>query len=160
MNALKTVFSLGILVLAAPSSAEENRVGQQTLSFSGIIEPNCHLGVNANHPAARPSNLVIGANAPPQIVAAIQLHCNAAQRSTMVTYHSQNGGLKNASGFIVDYLTDLTGTQGSALASSGPWVVEQKVVPRVSFLRVRPQSSGVEPVGEYSDTIIISVASN
>ncbi|RUO24081.1 hypothetical protein CWE09_13135 [Aliidiomarina minuta] len=160
MAAFKTVFSLGILIFVPPSLAQDSRVERQTLSFSGIIEPNCRLGVNASHPAARPMNLALRANAPPQIVAAIQLHCNAAQRSTMVTYHSQNGGLRNSTGTVIDYLTDLTGIQGGSLASAGPWVVEQRAVPRVNFLRVRPQGSGIEPVGEYSDTIIISVASH
>lgn len=132
------------------------------LEIMGTVPPKCSIGVNGQHPASKAGDLDLSPNAPWQHVAAIYLSCNTGQSRAAVSYESMNRGLQHDNGALIDYLMNVTGNQLGAdtRASDSPMILQQRVGPQTSFLRVRPFTNGLEPAGTYSDVIQINVLAN
>lgn len=132
------------------------------LEIWGTVPPKCSIGVNGSHPASNADELDLRPNAPWQHVAAIYLSCNTGQSRAAVSYESMNRGLQHPNGRIIDYLMNVTGTHtgSDTRASESPMVLQQRVGPHTSFLRIKPFTNGLEPAGTYTDIIQINVRAN
>lgn len=157
-------FALGVFALVLPfattvaNDAQPNRTEiSETLTVMGVIPPMCSVGMDTSHPMAKPIDQLDLQRPQPQIIAEVKLVCNGGQDSVEVMYQSQNGGLMNSSGHIVDYEKMLAGVSGSGMASQGPWIVSQSPGPRGYLLRLRPLADSAPLEGRYNDVIQVSV---
>lgn len=130
------------------------------LEVTGHVPARCGLHVDPFHSTNKSLALNLSRNAPWQQVAAISVECNTGQSNALVTYESANQGLKHVNGSILDYQMNVTGygARGNRNASEGPMLIQQRVGRSISFLRVKPISSGLEEAGQYADVINITVS--
>lgn len=155
--------ALSLLAVALPFTAAANDASQRagetstTLTVMGVVPASCSVGLDTSHPMARPIDQLDLHRSQPQIIAEVNLVCNGGQESVRVMYQSQNGGLMNSSGHIIDYEKMISGVLGSGLASQGPWIVSQDPGPRRHLLRLRPLANSVPLEGRYNDVIQVSV---
>lgn len=156
--------ALSMLALICATSATTANDSQQktaqasaTLTVMGVVPTSCSVGLDTSHPMARPIDQLDLHRAQPQIIAEVNLVCNGGQDSVRVMYESQNGGLMNNSGHIIDYEKMISGVSGSGLASQGSWIVSQEPGPRRHLLRLRPLANSAPLEGRYNDVIQVSV---
>lgn len=153
MLALALPLSIATANDVKPKAAEVSKM----LTIRGVVSPMCSVGLDTSHPMARPIEQLDLHRSQPQIIAEVSLVCNGGQESVRVIYQSQNGGLMNSSGHIIDYEKMVSGVMGSGLASQGPWIVSQAPGPRRHLLRLRPLANSVPLEGRYNDVIQVSV---
>jgi hypothetical protein len=161
MRPLTVLFTAVTAILATTASfAQVDQFGlRPEIDLSVDVLSSCTLSVDPDHPAVNPMNLDLSPNSSWQHVAEIKINCNTSQTHAQVTYYSVNGGLKSSGDYLIDYRMDITGSgsQGRRLASQGIMPINQRVGPHTAFLRLEPQTTGLEPAGDYSDIIEITV---
>lgn len=146
----------------ATISVDDNN--QTSFDIGGEILPECKVNSTATDGA---TGLDLAATTA-QDVASVEIWCNTGQSTASTTYSSANGGvLKNDthSGKDIAYLLDIADTStGLSLTSdrevsqsAGSDVEGASVAKTVS---IRPQVSGFEYEGSYSDTITVTVSYN
>ncbi|MCC2607276.1 hypothetical protein [Planctobacterium marinum] len=150
------------LNVAATISVDDTE--QTSFDIGGEILPECKV----NRTQANGATSLDLASTNSQDVASVEIWCNTGQGTANTTYSSANGGvLKNDthSGKDIGYLLDISDTAtGLSLTSdqevnqsSGSDVKGDSVAKTVS---IRPQVSGFEYEGSYSDTITVTVSYN
>jgi hypothetical protein len=150
-------FALPLTTATANDASQRTAEISTTLTVMGVVPPSCSVGLDTSHPMARPIDQLDLHRSQPQIIAEVNLVCNGGQESVRVMYQSQNGGLMNSTGHIIDYEKMISGVSGSGLASQGAWIVSQDPGPRRHLLRLRPLANSVPLEGRYNDVIQVSV---
>lgn len=166
---MKTVLKT-IAIIASAAALNANATisvdddNQTSFDIGGQILPECKVNSTLSSGAAT----LDLASSSAQDVASVEIWCNTGQSSANTTYSSANGGvLKNDthSGKDIAYLLDIADTATSmsltsdqeVAQSSGSDVEGASVARTVS---IRPQVSGFEYEGSYSDTITVTVSYN
>lgn len=137
-----------------------------SFDIGGEITSECKID-NTSSNDALDLNL---ASSEAQSVASVEIWCNTGQSTASTTYSSLNNGkLKNGtnSGQDISYLLDIADTaNGTGLDLSTARTVSQASGIGTSgeseskSISIRPQVSGYEYAGTYSDTISVTVSYN
>jgi hypothetical protein len=150
--------------LNANAAIQVSDDNQTSFDIGGSIEAECKINSTALTGAA---TLDLASTAS-QDVATVELWCNTGQSTASTTYTSTNSGvLKNGThdGQDIAYLLDVSQTQSDMNLSSAQTVAQASNtgVDGASTSRtvsIKPQITGFEYEGSYSDTITVTVALN
>lgn len=162
---IKTVALLSVTAainVNANATISVNDTNETSFEISGTILPECKVN-NTTVSGATSLNL---ASTEAQSVASVEIWCNTGQSSANTTYESLNGGvLKNDThtGKDIAYLVDISDTQTGVDLSTAKTIsqgsgsdTEGLSVART--VSIRPQVTGFEYEGSYTDTISITVS--
>lgn len=166
---MKTVLKTIALVSAATAlnaqaSIELSHTHETSFQIGGTVEAQCKVNSIQSTNAAS-LNL---ASTSAQEIATVEIWCNTTQSTPTTTYASANSGkLANNkhTGQDIAYLLDIDQTQ-TGMSLTNPQTVNQDVSTGVTgsstsrTVSIRPQVSGYEYEGGYSDTISVTVALN
>ncbi|MCC5855107.1 MAG: hypothetical protein JJU10_05395 [Idiomarina sp.] len=160
MKTLRLIPALAGLMLAGTAVANVTAENSETATFelSGTIYEQCRVTVYC--PDSRCQNLDLSSAAGSQTTASVGVWCNDGRGSANIQYESENGGLASGDN-LIDY--EMSVGNDSGLASSGVFEVNrpagqglQGAVQSRSF-SIRPQTTGLETRGTYTDTVRVTV---
>lgn len=162
MKTLRLIPALAGLMLAGTAVANVTAENSETATFelSGTIYEQCRVTVFC--PDERCQNLDLSSSADTQTTASVGVWCNDGRATANIQYESENGGLASGDN-LIDYEMSVTGGNDSGLASSGVFQVNRQAgqglqgnVHTRSF-NIRPQTTGLETRGTYTDTVRVTV---
>ena len=150
--------------LNANATIELSHTDTTSFDVGGSIAAECKI--NSTQAAGATSLDLASSSA--QEVASVELWCNTGQSTASTTYSSSNNGvLSNGTHASQDiaYLIDIAET-GSDLSLTSSQTVSQSSSTGVNgsstsrTVSIKPQITGFEYEGSYSDTITVTVALN
>ena len=166
MKTLIKTIALTALAIAVNANATISVSDNQQTSFDigGSIAPECKVN-QIQAPGAASLDL---SSATAQNVANVEIWCNTGQSSANTTYASTNNGvLKNSKheGKDIAYLVDISDTATGLSLTSAQQVSQSSGADingdsEVKTVSIRPQITGFEYEGAYTDTITVTVSYN
>jgi spore coat protein U-like protein len=162
---IKTVtFLSAVATINANATIQLSHTNQTSFQIGGRIAAECKI----NSTTAIDSSTLNLASSAAQEIADVEIWCNTGQATASTTYESLNNGVldnENHAGQDIAYLIDISDTE-SNLSLTTPQTVNQAAGSGVSgtsqsrVVSIKPQITGFEYEGVYSDTILVTVTLN
>lgn len=159
----KSVLILSITAAFSASAAiQVADTNETSFQIGGEILPECKVSSTALSGA---TSLDLGSTSA-QDAASVSIWCNTGQENATTTYESTNAGfLVNAEGKKIAYKIDVAGEQ-TDIALTSATTIQQSTGTGVDAsdetrtISIKPEVTGFEFSGTYSDTIEVTVTFN
>ncbi|MBE1298986.1 MAG: hypothetical protein GJ680_03620 [Alteromonadaceae bacterium] len=165
---MKTSIKLALILassIAISANASISASNTEVTSFDvgGTVDPQCKV---TNYSPERSTSLDL-TTTDAQTTASISIWCNTGQGTAVTEYSSANNGyMVSSEGNQIAYRMDISGGIASDLLLTSPQTVNQTTGTGVNgsvqtrAVKIKPQVTGLEYAGTYTDTIAVTVSYN